>query len=182
VGITVKPLTIPKAGIDTVDITIEETYDVQGVGNDTVTLTGKLVADRGVPLLVLGQREITWETAIVVAKFTSLKLAGKSQVFGPVKVELDPRFPAMAVANACHCSAAIGVVVSMPKLGMTLRTAEPMQLQSEVTTIPPIGDERTQSVLPVDLIDTKTNRRRGSLARARVIWRELLTQKAYPTR
>jgi hypothetical protein len=181
-GIRVKPLTIPNAGIDTIDVTIEETYDVQGLGKDTVTLTGTLVADRGVPLLRLGEKKVGWNSAMVVANFTSLKLSGESNVFGTVKVSLDKSMPAVAVANACHCSAAIGVVVSMPRLGVTLRTAEPMQLQSEVTTIPPIGDEKTESVLPVDLIDTKSNRKRGSLTKARVIWRELLEQKRHPVK
>jgi hypothetical protein len=102
-----------------------------------------------------------------------------SKVFGAVEVSLDQRMPAMGVANACHCSAAIGVVVSMPGLGLHLRTAQPMQLQSEVTTIPPIGDEKTQSVLPVDLVDMKTNRTTGSLTNARVVWRELTDQKVH---
>jgi len=182
VPIEVKPFTIPKAGIDTVHITLEETYDVHGVGRDTVTLKGTLVADRAVPLLKSGEKDVSWNTAIVVANFTQLTLSGESAVFGPVEVSLDPRMPAVGVANACHCSAAIGVVVSMPRLGMQLRTAEPMQLQSEVTTIPPIGDEKTQSVHPVDLIDIKTNRSTGSLRNARVIWRELTEQRAHPVR
>jgi hypothetical protein len=182
VAIDVRPFTIPAAGIDTVKITVEETYDVSGVGTDTVTLSGTLVANRGVPLLKPGERQLGWNTAIVVANFTDLKLSGHSRVFGAVEVSLDHTMPSMGVANACHCSAAIGVVVSMPGLGMNLRTTEPMQLQSEVTTIPPIGDERTQSVLPVDLIDTRTNNRIGSLASARVIWRELTQQTRHPVR
>jgi hypothetical protein len=180
VAIQVKPFTIPAAGVDTVNITVEETYDVSGVGTDTVTLTGTLVANRGVPLLKPGEKQLSWNTAIVVANFTDLKLSGHSKVFGAVEVSLDHTMPSMAVANACHCSASIGVVVSMPGLGMNLRTAEPMQLQSEVTTIPPIGDEKTQSVMPVDLIDTATQKKTGALASARVIWRELTEQRAHP--
>jgi hypothetical protein len=181
-GIQVKPLTIPKAGIDTVDITMEETYEVQGVGKDTVTLKGTLMADRGVPLLKLGKKKVGWNSAMVVARFTNLELSGKSDVFGAVKVSLDPTMPSVGVAMACHCSAAIGVVVSMPGLGISLRTAEPMQLQSEVTTIPPIGDEKTESVLPIDLVDSETKRTRGSLTKARVTWRELLAQVEHPVR
>ena len=175
-AIRVKPYTIPKAGIDKVDVTIEETYDVQGVGRDTVTLKGILVANRGAPMLQPGKRTLSWKSAIVSARFTSLKLSGKSEVFGPVKVSLDTSFPASAIAFACHCSASLGVVVSMPSLGIALKTAEPMQLRSEVTTIPPIGDEKTVSVSAVNLVDTTTNRKRGSLTKARVIWRELLEQ------
>jgi hypothetical protein len=180
--IRVKPFTIPPAGIDTVNVTIEETYDVRGVGKDTVSLTGTLVADRGAPLLQQGKRTVNWQSAIVPARFSSLRLTGKSEVFGTVRVTLDKSFPASAVAIACHCSASLGVVVSMPKLGLTLKSAEAIQLQSEVETIPPVGDETTESVGAVDLVDTKTNRKVGALTKARVIWRELLEQKQHTVR
>lgn len=177
--IRVKPLTVPPAGIDVVDITIEETYDVEGVGKDTVTLYGKLVAERGAPLLGQSSRTVSWKTSTVVARFSDLKLSGKSEVFGPVKVTLDKSVPSFGVVTAGKCAAAIGIVVSMPRVGITLRSAEPIQLRSQVTTVPPIGDEKTESVLPVDLVDAKTNRKRGSLTYARVAWRDLIEQKRF---
>ena len=178
-AIRVKPRTIPPAGIDTTEVTIEESYEIQGVGKDTVSLKGTLVSDRGAPLLQPGKKTLDWNSAIVAARFTNLQLSGKSDVFGTVRVTLDKSFPASAVAIACHCTASLGVVVSMPRLGMKFKTSEAIQLQSEVTTIPPIGDETTISVGAVDLVDASTNRKVGTLTKAKVLWRELVAQKRH---
>jgi hypothetical protein len=174
--IDVKKFTVPPAGIDVVDITIEETYDVDGIGKDTVTLKGRLVANRTVPLLGQTERQVDWNTSAVVAQFTDLNVSGTSRVFGPVHVTLDKTLPSIGVSIGCHCRAAIGVVVGIPQHGMTLRSSAPVQLRSEVERVPPIGDEKTESVLPVELLDTQTDRRRGSLERVRVVWRELMEQ------
>jgi hypothetical protein len=45
-----------------------------------------------------------------------------------------------------------------------------------VSTVPPIGDEKTTSVKPVQLVDIRTERVVGRLDRARVSWRDLRTQ------
>lgn len=177
--IEVKPRTIPPAGIDTTEVTIEESYDIEGVGRDTVSLKGTLVSDRGAPLLQPGKHTLNWDSSIVAARFTNLRLSGKSDVFGAVRVTLDKSIPASAVAIACHCTASLGVVVSMPKLGLKLKTGEPIQLQSEVTTIPPVGDEITRSMNTVELVDATTNRKVGTLQKATVLWRELVAQKAH---
>jgi len=178
-AIQVKPRTIPPAGIDTTEVTIEETYDIEGVGKDTVSLKGTLVSDRGAPLIQPGKQTLDWDSSIVAARFTNLRLSGKSDVFGTVRVTLDKSYPASAVAIGCHCAASLGVIVSMPRLGIQLKSGEPIQLQSEVTTIPPIGDEKTTSVRPVDLVDTTTNRKVGSMTKATVKWRELVAQKRH---
>lgn len=178
--IKVEPFTLPQAGVDTVNITIRETYDVEGVGKDTVELKGVLVATRTVPLLGHGEKKATWETATVVAQFTALRLTGKSELFGPVKVTLDKAAPAFGVVTAGKCAAAIGVAVSMPKLGLSLKSSEPIQLHSQVTTVPPIGDEKTESVLPVQLVDAKTNKVRGKLVHTVISWRELSAQTVHP--
>jgi hypothetical protein len=173
--VRVKPLTVPAAGVDVVDITIDETYEVEGVGRDTVTLRGTLVANRGVPLLAHGAKRASWKNSIVTAQFTKLSLIGQSAVFGPVSVSLDHRVPSFGVVQGGKCAAAIGIEVSMPAHNLALRSAEPVQLQSTVRTVPPIGDEKTDSVLPVRLVD-ESGRARGTLARARVTWRELRQQ------
>jgi hypothetical protein len=175
----VERFSVPDAGIDTVDITLEETYEVEGVGSDTVKLTGTLVANRTAPLLGHGQREVNWETSTVVARFSALNVRGESKVFGPVNVVLDERIPSFGVVTAGKCAAALSVIVSMPEHELTLRSAKPVQLQSEVETVPPIGDERTESVEPVTLVDIKSQRERGSIERARVLWRDLTAQVDY---
>lgn len=176
--VDVTPYTVPSAGTDIVEITLEETYDVEGVGTDTVVLTGTLIAERAAPLLGHGAHAVDWKTATVTAKFTTLAVSGQSSVFGPVSVTLDSRSSAMAMVSAGKCAAAIPVVVAMPQHSLTLRTAEPVQLRSTVRTVPPIGDESTASVHPVDLVDAKTQRKVGKLNSAKVIWRDLKAQLA----
>ena len=177
-AIEVKEYTLPPAGIDIVDITIEETYEVEGIGKDTVLLKGELEAHRTAPLIGHGEKEANWETATVVAKFEGLNLTGESKVFGPVRVTLDRSVPSFGVVQAGKCVAALAIRVSMPKHDVVMTTAEPVQLHSQVTTVPPIGDERTESVAPVKLIDARTNRVRGQMLHAVVAWRELLEQKS----
>lgn len=174
--IKVKPYTLPRAGVDVVEINIEEEYNVEGIGRDVVDLKGTLIAERTVPLLEHGKKKVDWKNSIIVARFTKLSLRGRSKVFGPVSVELDQSIPSFGVVQAGKCRAAMAITVSMPDHGLQLRGEEPIQLHSTVKTVPPIGDERTESVLPVKLIDTKTKRSVGTITKARVSWRELTKQ------
>ena len=172
----VTPFSVPPAGTDTVDITIEETYSVEGVGSDTVTLSGSLVAERATPLIDPARGEVEWETSLIVANFVSLDVRGESEVFGPVHVALDRRSPSFAAVGGGHCRAVLSISVSMPKQGLVLHSSEPVQLHSQVETVPPIGDERTESLRSVTLIDLKERRERGSIDKARVVWRNLMAQ------
>jgi Family of unknown function (DUF6073) len=178
-AIQVKPHTVPQAGVDIVDITLRETYHVEGVGEDTVLLKGELEAHRGAPLLGPGKTSADWETSTVVANFVNLSLTGESKVFGPVRVTLDRSMPSIAAVGGGHCKAAIALRVTMPQHNLSMRSKEPVQLYSEVETVPPIGDEKTESVAPVDLVDVQTNRVRGKMVKAVVAWRELIEQRAW---
>lgn len=175
-AVKVKPRTLPKAGTDNVNITIEETYQVDGIGEDRITLKGVLVAERTVPLLDAGTTKHSWESSTVVARFSKLQLFGESDVFGPVVVTLDEAVPSFGVVKNGKCKAAIGIQVEMPRHNLILHSEEPIQLQSEVQTVPPIGDEKTESVLPVRLLNAETLRPMGNIVKARVSWRELTKQ------
>lgn len=175
-SLKVTPFTLPAAGVDDVDITIEETYEVEGLGSDTVLLKGRLVAERTVPLLEHGATRESWEDSTVAARFTKLELYGESSVFGPVIVKLNEELPAFGIVSAGKCKAALPIEVSMPRHGLVLQSEEPVQLHSNVTTVPPIGDEKTVSVKAVSLVDIRTQRTVGRLNRARVAWRDLRTQ------
>lgn len=172
----VQEFTVPAAGTDTTDITIEESYSVEGVGEDTVTLTGTLSSERAVPLIDPEHGEVNWETSTIVARFTHLDVRGSSDVFGPVRVHLDTTSPAFGVVTNAKCKAALPIVVSMPEHDLLLRSAEPIQLSSTVRTVPPIGDESTVSLREVQLVDRATGRVAGTLTSARVLWRELTSQ------
>jgi hypothetical protein len=175
-SIAVTPKTLPAAGVDTVNITIEETYQVDGIGEDTVVLKGTLVGERTTPLLGFGEFTNSWEKSTVVAKFSKLNLYGESKVFGPVLVSLDDSVPSFGVVSAGKCAASLPISVSMPNHNIVLKSEEPVQLRSEVQTVPPIGDEKTESVLPVRLIHAQTMRPMGHLVKAKVAWRDLTHQ------
>jgi hypothetical protein len=121
-SLKVTPFSLPAAGVDDVDITIEETYEVDGVGSDTVVLKGRLVSERTVPLLEHGATRESWADSTVVARFTRLELYGESNVFGPVIVKLNDEVPAFGVVAAGKCKAALPIEVSMPRHGLTLQT------------------------------------------------------------
>lgn len=180
-AIQVKRRSLPEAGVDVVNITLHETYSVDGVGEDTITLTGELEAHRGAPLL--GEKGTKdWKNATVPALFTNLSVHGESEIFGPVLVTLNREVPSFGVVKAGKCAASMNLRVTMPKLGLVLNSAEPVQLWSSVETVPPIGDEKTQSVAPVQLLDAATGRTRGEMKKAVVAWRELLDQKSFSAR
>lgn len=176
-GIEVKRRTLPPAGIDIVDITLNETYEVEGIGRDTVLLKGELEAHRTVPLIDHGKKTADWETGTVVAQFVNLSLTGESKVFGPVRVTLDRSVPSFGVVTGAKCRASMALRVAMPQHSLLLHSEEPVQLHSTVETVPPIGDEKTESVAPVKLIDSRTNRQVGTMHKAVVAWRDLMSQK-----
>jgi hypothetical protein len=97
-----------------------------------------------------------------------------------VHVTLNRDVPSFGVVTNAKCAAALSINVELPQHGITLKSAAPVQLRSEVKTVPPIGDEKTESVLPVDLLDAATERKRGVLNHARVSWRELIHQTPHP--
>lgn len=175
-ALTVTPKTLPVAGVDAINITIEETYQVDGIGEDRVTLKGKLVGERTVPLLGFGESKDSWEKSTVVSRFSKLELYGQSTVFGPVVVTLDDTVPAFGVVKEGKCAAAIPVQVAMPNHNLVLKSEEPIQLRSDVQTVPPIGDEKTESVRPVKLLHAQTLRPMGAMLKATVAWRELIDQ------
>lgn len=175
-ALKVKRRSVPEAGVDVVHIRLRETYSVEGVGEDTVELEGELEAHRGAPLTGQSGKK-SWEEATVVALFTNLSVSGESDVFGPVRVTLNREIPSFGVVKAGKCAAAMNLRVTMPRAGLVLNSAEPVQLYSTVETVPPIGDERTQSAYSVDLVEPQTGRTRGRMVEAVVAWRDLLDQR-----
>src|SRR5438046_1675562 len=78
--IEVKRMSLPTAGKDTISIKMVETYEVDGVGKDTVELSGTLETRRGTPLLGAEATTQDWKTSTVVAEFTKLNLEGNSKL------------------------------------------------------------------------------------------------------
>jgi uncharacterized protein (TIGR02246 family) len=89
-ALEVKRFEVPHASVDVMRVKLEETYDVKGIGTDTVQLQGwiAVVHDNARP--AEGETEARWGTAISDTEFVGMSLHGESQLFGPVTVELDP--------------------------------------------------------------------------------------------
>jgi hypothetical protein len=88
--VSVQPFTLPTASVDVMRVRLEETYDVKGIGTDTVQLYGWIAVTHDNPRAAWGETEIRWDTAISQTEFVGMDLNGESKIFGPVHVELTP--------------------------------------------------------------------------------------------
>jgi len=88
--LSTEPFQLPPAGVDVMRVRLEETYDVKGIGKDTVELTGWIAAKHDNARPAKGETEVKWDTAVVDTEFVGLELSGYSKVFGRVLVSLDP--------------------------------------------------------------------------------------------
>jgi len=93
--IEVKPYTLPGPSADVMRARLQETYNVAGIGQDTVELTGWIVVRHGASRPAPGFSNVSWDTAITDTEFVALELHGESKMFGPVDVTLDHTRPAI---------------------------------------------------------------------------------------
>lgn len=91
--IPVRQFELPGSGIDVMRARLEETYSVDGVGTDTVELTGWIAVKHDNARPTKGETELNWNTAVVDTEFVAMDLTGTSEVFGPVHVTLDRSRP-----------------------------------------------------------------------------------------
>ena len=80
---------LPPAGVDVMRVRLEETYEINGIGRDTVELTGWIAAKHDNARPAEGETEVKWGTAVVDTEFVGLELRGESKVFGPVLIHLN---------------------------------------------------------------------------------------------
>lgn len=79
---------LPSDSVDVMRARITETYILDGIGEDTVNLTGWVAVKHYNARPVDGSGELTWNNAVTETEFIGMKLHGYSDVFGPVKVTL----------------------------------------------------------------------------------------------
>jgi hypothetical protein len=84
---------LPDSGVDVMRARLSETYSVDGIGKDTVELTGWIAVKHDNARPTKGEVELNWNTAVVDTEFVAMDLSGHSDVFGPVKVTLDHSRP-----------------------------------------------------------------------------------------
>ena len=93
--VDVKSYALPGPSVDVMRVRLEETYTIDGVGKDTVELTGWIAVRHGASRPAPGETLVSWATAVTDTEFVGLELRGNSEVFGPVHVTLDSSRPAI---------------------------------------------------------------------------------------
>ncbi|HEX8090317.1 MAG TPA: DUF6073 family protein, partial [Blastocatellia bacterium] len=88
-SLPVERFALPTASVDVMRVRLEETYDIAGVGKDTVELKGWIAVTHDNPRPGIGQSEVKWGTAVSDTEFVSMDLHGESPIFGPVHITLD---------------------------------------------------------------------------------------------
>lgn len=214
--LTVRRFELPGSGIDVMRARLQETYSVDGVGTDTVELSGWIAVKHDNARPVKGAMELNWNTAVVDTEFVAMDLSGVSEVFGPVHVGLDRTLPSygqvgrveipelaraallarldtsardqMAATTeaapargeeadaAAVCSAPVYASVTMPDLGLKMKTKNQVFWYSLVDTIPPVGHTASVAVEPVRLI--ADGREVGTLESGLVTFREVVRHVA----
>lgn len=99
-SLPVQRFTLPSAGIDVLRAKVEETYTVDGVGSDTVQLSGWIAVVHSDPVSIVAGEEPKWGNAQVGTEFVGLELKGESELFGPIEVSLNPDVPAIGRVGA----------------------------------------------------------------------------------
>jgi hypothetical protein len=193
--VEVKSYTLPGPSVDVMRVRLEETYTIDGVGKDTVELTGWIAVRHGASRPASGETLVSWATAVTDTEFVGMELRGESEVFGPVHVTLDSSRPAigqvgkieiperayqiLAAAEASagaatlkYCRAPVNVKVAMSDLGLEMTTKTPAVWYSRVTTIPPVGHVASVTTEPVGLVSA--DREVGQLVSGTVKFREVV--------
>jgi hypothetical protein len=93
--VQVKSYSLPGPSVDVMRVRLSETYTIDGIGEDTVELTGWIAVRHGASRPAAGEKTVSWETAVTDTEFVGLELRGQSDVFGPVRVTLDESRPAI---------------------------------------------------------------------------------------
>lgn len=86
---------VPDASVDVMRVQLDETYTIDGVGTDTVHLTGWIAVRHSSPRAAVAGQPISWNNSVVDTEFVGLDLVGHSDVFGAVRVNLDKDRPAV---------------------------------------------------------------------------------------
>lgn len=92
-ALEVERFALPTSSVDVMRVRLEETYDIEGIGHDTVMLKGWIAVTHSDPQPANGQTEVKWGTAVSDTEFVGMELRGESKIFGPVVITLNPDMP-----------------------------------------------------------------------------------------
>ncbi|HSF39630.1 MAG TPA: DUF6073 family protein [Thermoanaerobaculia bacterium] len=137
-SVNVKSYALPGPSVDVMRVRLEETYTIEGIGEDTVELTGWIAVRHGASRPAPGESTVTWSTAVTDTEFVGLELRGESEVFGPVRVTLDESRPAIGQVGK----------ISVPEHARQVLLAA-----NDTATAAPKGDTTDSSTTDTDNAD-----------------------------
>lgn len=141
----VERFTLPTASVDVMRVRLEETYDIAGVGKDTVQLSGWIAVKHDNPRPSAGETEVKWGTAISETEFVGMDLRGESKIFGPVQISLNPDQPSRGQVGKLELPPER--LASLHKAYVAETTGKsPSSLQD---TVPPITESGFTGITPV---------------------------------
>ena len=131
---------LPVGGIDHLYFEVNDTIEVPGVGEETVTLDGTYRIQRSQP------STSDWETANIDVKMLELDVTGTSKLFGRIHVQLNPVQETVGKVKGTGsktkpkpCSFKAYIQMTLLDKNMVLVNKEPVALEHLITHIPPIG-------------------------------------------
>jgi hypothetical protein len=132
--------TVPTGGIDHLYFEVNDTIEVPGLGEETVTLDGTYRIQRSQPSTP------DWETSNIDVKMLDLDVQGTSKLFGRIQVRLNPTRETIGKVQGSGkpkrpkpCSFKAYIQMTLLDRNMTLINKEPVALEHLITHIPPIG-------------------------------------------
>jgi len=132
--IAVEPFKLPTASVDVMRVRLEETYDVKGVGKDTVPLYGWIAVTHDNPRAAKGETEVRWGTASSQTQFVGMELNGESKIFGPVHVQLAPGIRSTGEVGKLELSLVDRILTNIAY--MPYRPSEPGDVVATITPLP----------------------------------------------
>jgi ketosteroid isomerase-like protein len=112
-ALPVERFSLPPSGVDVMRVRLDESYDVAGVGKDTVELTGWIAVKHSNTRPVEGQTEVKWGTAITDTEFVGMDLRGESKIFGPIRVRLNQNQRTIGHVGAISLPFPIGSTINV---------------------------------------------------------------------
>src|SRR5262245_24224450 len=68
-ALPIEKFSLPESSVDVMRVRMEETYDIDGVGKDTVELRGWIAVRHDDPRAAVGETEVKWGTAVSNTEF-----------------------------------------------------------------------------------------------------------------
>jgi ketosteroid isomerase-like protein len=155
-ALPVERFTLPEAGVDVMRVRMQESYDVAGVGKDTVELTGWIAVKHFNTRPASGETEVKWGTAVTDTEFVGMDLQGVSPIFGPVRVRLNRDQRAVGHVGRISTPFPVGALIDAEyraQTGYNLSgvptstvKAAPARRRAQRNPLPPRGGQNERAV------------------------------------